>query len=137
LSDARLELAWAAVDAWNSRDLEWMRENLRPDFEFVPAVAATVEGGSVRGFDEFGRFLEEMDESWESFRIEFDEFRPVGGQLVGLGRVVAKGRGSGVELNQPLGTLVSFNEGKVARMQSFLDPEQALAAAEAGVEASR
>jgi ketosteroid isomerase-like protein len=132
MSEARLELAGAALDAWNRRDIEWLREHGTPDFEFVPAVAATVEGGSVKGPEGLARFLEEMDESWEEFRIEAMEFELVGELVLGRGRVIAKGRGSGVELDQPLSSVISFEDDRIARMQSFLDPEQALAAARSG-----
>jgi ketosteroid isomerase-like protein len=132
MSDAKLDLAGAALDAWNRRDIEWLREHGTPDFEFVPAVAATIDGGSVKGPEGLARFLEEMDESWEEFRIEAMEFELVGELVLGRGRVVAKGRGSGVELDQPLGSVMSFEDDRIARMQSFLDPEQALAAARSG-----
>jgi ketosteroid isomerase-like protein len=134
VSDPRIELASRAVDAWNRRDLRWLQENGTADIEFVPAIAATVDGSSVHGPEEFIRFLEAMDESWESFRIEVEEFRLIGDQVVGRGRVLAKGRGSGVELDQPLGSLISFEGDKMSRLQSYLDPEEALAAAQSGKE---
>jgi ketosteroid isomerase-like protein len=131
MSDARIELARAALEAWNSRDLDWMRSNGTADFEFVPAVAATVEGGSVKGQEAMVDFLEEMDESWETFRIEPEEVRRVGEVVLTRGRVIAKGRGSGLELDQPIASVIHFSDEKIARMQSYLDPEEALAAAEA------
>ena len=134
MSDLRIELASRALDAWNRRDLRWLQENATADIEFVPAIAATVDGSSVHGPEELIRFLEAMDESWESFRIEVEEFRLIGDQVVGRGRVLAKGRGSGVELDQPLGSLLSFEGDKIARLQSYLDPEEALAAAQSGRE---
>jgi ketosteroid isomerase-like protein len=132
MSDAKLELAGAALDAWNRRDIEWLREHGTPDFEFVPAVAATVEGGSVKGPEGLARFFGEMDESWEEFRIEAMEFELVGELVFGRGRVIAKGRGSGLELDQPLGSVTTFEDDRIARLQSFLDPEQALATARSG-----
>ena len=107
-----------------------MQENATDDMEFVPAIAATVDGGSVHGPEEMMRFLERMDESWESFRIEPGEFQIVGNKVVSSGRIVAKGRGSGVELDQAAGTLFSFDGDKIAQVQSYLDPDEALAAAE-------
>jgi ketosteroid isomerase-like protein len=131
VSDARIELAGQGVDAWNRRDLDWLRRNATADFEFVPAVAATVEGGSVKGVEGLVHFLEEMDESWEEFRIEPEKFELVGDVVLSRGRVVAKGRGSGLELDQPIASVVHFRDEKIARLQSYLDPEEALAAAEA------
>jgi ketosteroid isomerase-like protein len=132
VSDARIELAGQGLEAWNRRDLEWLRRNATADFEFVPAVAATVEGGSVKGMEGMAHFLEEMDESWETFRIELEDFRLVGEAALGHGRVIAKGRGSGLELDQPISSVTHFRDGKIARLQSFLDPEEALAAAQQG-----
>jgi ketosteroid isomerase-like protein len=131
VSDPRIELARAAVEAWNRRDLDWLRRNVTAEFEFVPAVAATVEGVSVKGPEGMVRFLEEMDESWETFRIEPEEFKLVGDVVLGRGRVLARGRGSGLELDQPLGSVIRFEGSKIARLQSYLDPGEALVAAEA------
>jgi ketosteroid isomerase-like protein len=131
MSEGKLALARDGLEAWNRRDIDWLRERATADFEFVPAVAATVEGGSVKGPDGMARFFEEMDQSWEEFRIEM-EFELVGEAVVGRGRVIAKGRGSGLELEQPLGSVTRFEGEKLARMQSYLDPEKALAAAQPG-----
>jgi ketosteroid isomerase-like protein len=136
MSDLRIELARAGLDAWNRRDIDWLRDNATTDFEFVPAVAATVDGGSVKGPEGLANFFEEMDETWETFRIEPEDFRLVGEVVLGHVRVIAKGRGSGVELDQRLGSIMHFREEKLARMQSFLDPEEALAAAQAAEEAA-
>jgi ketosteroid isomerase-like protein len=130
MSKGRVEFAREGRDAWNRRDHGWMRDHATADFEFVPAIAAAVEGGSIKGIEAVIGFFEDLDESWETFEIEIDEFRLVGDQVAGKGRVVAKGRGSGVELNQPLSTLVSFDGEKLARMQSFLGHDAALEAAE-------
>jgi ketosteroid isomerase-like protein len=132
MSDAKLELARAGLDAWNRRDVDWLRDNATTDFEFVPAVAATVEGGSVKGAEGLAHFFQQMDESWETFRLEPMDFRLVGEVVLGDGRVIAKGRGSGLELDQPISSITHFRDGKLSRLQSYLDPEEALAAAQAG-----
>jgi ketosteroid isomerase-like protein len=116
-----------------------MIELSTPDFEFVPAIAAAVDGGSVKGPAEFRRFLTGLNETWETFRIEVDEFRDLGDRVMGSGRLIAKGRGSEVELDHPFYSVVWIRDGRVARMQSFLDQDSAEAAAaeHADSEASR
>ncbi len=133
MSDRRIELARNGLDAWNRRDRRWLQDNATADVEFVPAIAAAVEGDSIKGIDEMIRFLGDLDESWETFQIEVDEFCLVGDRVVGKGRLLAKGRGSGVELRQPLGSVISFEGEKLARMQSFLDLDAAIEAAEQAV----
>jgi ketosteroid isomerase-like protein len=137
VSDVRIELAGQGLEAWNRRDVDWLRRNATADFEFVPAVAATVEGGSVKGPEGMVHFLEEMDESWETFRIEPEDFRLVGEVVLIHGRVIAKGRGSGVELDQPIASTTHFRDGKIARLQSYLDPAEALEAASKDLEETR
>ena len=130
MSDAPLDLARRGYACWTAGDIEGMLELSTPDFEFVPAIAATVEGGSIKGHDEFRRFFADLDETWETFRIRTDEFREAGGRVMSIGRLTAKGRGSELELDQPIYTVLWFRGDRVARMQSFLDESAARAALE-------
>jgi ketosteroid isomerase-like protein len=129
MTESNLDLARRGYGRWAEGDVEGMIELSTPDFEFVPAIASGVEGGSVKGPDEFRHFFNEMQETWEIFRLEVDEFREVGDRVIGIGRLTAKGRGSELELDQPIYSVVWFRDGKVARMQSFLDESAARAAA--------
>ena len=132
MSDAKLELARASVEAWGQRDAEWFIANSTPDFEFFPAILTGVEGqgSSVRGAEGIRQFFSDLDEPWESFQIDVDEYREIGEQVVCVTRLRAKGRGSGVELDQSVAMALWFRDGKLARAQSFLDVDQALSAAE-------
>jgi hypothetical protein len=116
-----------------------MLELITPDFEFVPAIAAGVEGGSVKGPDEARRFFMDLNETWETFRISADEFRDLGDRVMSSGRLIAKGRGSEVELDHPFFSVIWIRDGRFARMQSFLDQDAAEAAAaeQAETEATR
>jgi ketosteroid isomerase-like protein len=131
MSEANVELARRSFEAWSRRDVEWFVDNTTPDFEFVPAVVATVEGqgSAVRGEEQIRRFFADLDEPWESFVVDEDEYREVGEQVVCLSRLRARGRGSGVELDQPMAMVLWFGGDKLARAQSFLDVDQAVAAA--------
>jgi ketosteroid isomerase-like protein len=99
------------------------------DFEFIPAIASGVEGGVVRGPDEFRRFFADLDETWETFRLEAEDLREVGERVLTRARVLAKGRASGIELDQPIFSVCSFQDGKLSRMHTFLDETAAVEAA--------
>jgi ketosteroid isomerase-like protein len=138
MSDSRVQLVRQAVDAWNRRDTDWLIANCVPEVEFVPAVAGGVEGRgrrTVRGADGFDPFFAGLNETWEQFEIELDEVREVGEALVNIGRVHAKGRGSGLVLDQPMATVTWFRGDKFARLESFLDIDEALEAAKQRVAA--
>jgi ketosteroid isomerase-like protein len=129
VSANNVELARQGLEAWNRGDVDAMLEMSSSELEFVPAVAAGVEGGSVRGEDEFRRFVTGLTETWESFVLEGEEFRDLGDHVLVVGRVRAKGRGSGVQLDEPISSVIWFRDGKIQRMHSFLDQEAALSAA--------
>ncbi len=132
MSEAKLELARRSVAAWEQRDAEWFIDNSTEDFEFVPAIVSGVEGRAVRGADQIRRHLADLDEPWESFHIDALEYREVGEQVVCIVRLQARGRGSGIEVDQPVAMVLWFREGKLARAESFLDTDAAIdAAAEA------
>ena len=129
-----MELAREAFEAWSRRDADWFVENCTPDFEFHPIVITGVEGqgGAVRGGEGIRRFFAELDEPWESFLLEDVEYREVDGQVICVGQLYAKGRGSGLELDQPMAMALWFRDGKIARARSFLDPAAATEAASQG-----
>jgi hypothetical protein len=45
--------------------------------------------------------LADRDEVWKEFRLEPDEFVDGGDRVVVIGRWVGKGKGSGIEVQQP------------------------------------
>ena len=68
-------------------------------------------------------------ESWEDWRLEDVEVRPVGEDgALGLFRVYAKGRGSGIELFRRDAMVCTLRAGKIARIVYYNDERQALEA---------
>jgi ketosteroid isomerase-like protein len=132
LSDENIELARRSFQAWSERDMEWFVDNSTPEFAFVPGVVGEVEGqeeSAVRGAEGIRGHFATLDEPWETFDVDIDEYREVGEQVVCIGRVRAKGRGSGLELDQPIAMALWFRGDKIDRAQSFLDPTAAIEAA--------
>jgi ketosteroid isomerase-like protein len=130
MNDAPLDVARRGYACWAAGDFDGMLELATPDFEFVPAVAASVEGGSIKGHDAFRRFFADLHETWETFRISADDFREAGGRVMSIGRLTAKGRSSELELDQPIYTVLWFQGDRIARMQSFLEESAARGAFE-------
>jgi ketosteroid isomerase-like protein len=132
MSAAILELARSSFEAWSRRDAQWFVDNTTPEFEFVAAVMTTVEGeaGTVRGGEQgIQQYFTILDEPWESFVVDEMEYREVDDQVVCVGRLRAKGRGSGIEFDQPIAMVLWFRGDKIARARSFLDVDEAMAAA--------
>jgi ketosteroid isomerase-like protein len=128
MSQENVEIALAAVDAWNRGDREAWMALWDEEGEFYP-LRAQLEGESYRGHDGLERFLGEMAEDWEDVRFEIDEARDAGEQLVGIGRFRARGRASGVDINVPLGVFMRVRHGKIVYTRFFSEPADALEAA--------
>jgi ketosteroid isomerase-like protein len=128
MSQENVEIALAAVDAWNRGDREAWLALWDEDAEFYP-LRAQLEGQSYRGREGLDRFLSEMAEEWEDVRFEIDETRDAGEQVVGIGRFRARGRASGIDLNVPLGVLTRVRRKRIIYTRFFSEPSHALEAA--------
>jgi ketosteroid isomerase-like protein len=88
-----------------------------------------LDGREYRGQRGFVRWLEDWGEAWERWTVEPVEYLDAGDKVVLVFRMVAKGRGSGLELDR-LDTLVyEFRDGKAVRLDYFNNREEGLAAA--------
>jgi ketosteroid isomerase-like protein len=117
------------MDAFNRRDIDTFAELTTSDIEWVPVFAARVEGDIYRGRDGIETFLREVAETWEEFRPLPEEYRDATERVVGLGRLKARGRGSGVPVDSPWGGIFDFRGGRISGIRTFLDHDEALRAA--------
>ena len=105
-----------------------MLATLRPDVELVP-VRAVLEGFVYRGHEGLRRWLEDMREDWEEFRIDSREVRGLDERrILVVGSFHARGRSSGVTLDQPAAWVCEMDGGKVACIRFYADAEAAVAA---------
>jgi ketosteroid isomerase-like protein len=128
MSEENVEIALAAVDAWNRGDHEAFLALWDEEAEFYP-LRAQLEGEPYWGHEGLERFLAEMTEEFEEVRFEIKETRDAGEQVVGIGRFRARGRASGVDLNVPLGASMRMRRGKIMYTRFFSEPADALKAA--------
>ena len=90
---------------------------------------AALEGRVYRGPDGVRQWLGDLARDWEYFQPVYEEYRDLGDRVLVLGRWRARGRVSGVELeNQPAAWLYEIKDGKVVRMRTFTDRAEALEA---------
>jgi len=80
------------------------------------------------GADSFLDWLARWDGVWESWHVEDIEVRENEEQVIALFTMVAKGRGSGIELTRPDALVASFRGGKAVKVGYYNDQAQALKA---------
>ena len=131
MSQENVEVFKRGVEASNRRDVEAVLEELDPEVEWHPAMAALLGGKTTvfRGHEGVREMLRELDEAFAEIHMEFSEIRDLGERIVAIGRRRARGRVSGAETETPLCYVIEVKNGKAIRIQSYLDPREALEAA--------
>jgi ketosteroid isomerase-like protein len=126
MPDENVELVRKGLEAFNRRDLAGMLETLDPDVELLP-LRAVLEGEAYRGHDGVLKWLSDMDEDWESFAAQATEVRKLDeDHVLVIGRVRAKARASGIDVDAPGAWLCSLRDRHVTRVHFYAQPEQAL-----------
>jgi ketosteroid isomerase-like protein len=128
MSRANVEIAKRALDAFNRRDDDAFMECTTSDFELFPAMAGAVDGSSVTGREGLETLFAEVRDIWQEQHVIADEFRELGDCVLVLGRIVSRGRASGVPVATPRATISDFRDGKISRVRTYLDHGEALRA---------
>jgi ketosteroid isomerase-like protein len=81
------------------------------------------------GHDGLRRLGEDVSEVWAEFKIEPERFIGVGDRVIVIERRRGRGVGSDVEVDMRSGVIWTIRDGKVSRMETDLDPDEALEAA--------
>jgi ketosteroid isomerase-like protein len=115
-------------DAWSRRDFDALATLLDSnDVEFVP-VRQSPDMPTFRGRDEAERFWESLLATWETFTFRPLAFEPACDQLLVEVMARAKGRASGIELEEHWAHLYTLRNGEFVRLQAFTSTEEARAA---------
>ena len=129
MSAENVEIVQRALEAYSRGDLEEMLPHLDPDVEWYSAIIGGAAGTRYYGHEGFRSWFAESFESFDELRTELTEFRDLGDRVLAFGRIQARGRESGVEIDSPTGWVFTVGRGKVAKAEGFLSREQARAAA--------
>jgi ketosteroid isomerase-like protein len=127
MSQQNVELVRRFLDAFNARDVDVLISLSAEDCELRP-FRAQLEGIVYRGHEGVRQFISDMDEDWETFRIDPIEFHDRHERVAVIGQVNARGRGSSVEIESIAGFVHELNQGRIRRLTSHSDVEAALEA---------
>jgi ketosteroid isomerase-like protein len=128
VSRENVEIVRRLVDRANANDVSGMLEFVAPEIVCVPA-ADQPEAQALRGRDEFGRYLEGWRDAWGEHATEVDEIVDGGEYVVVTGRLVGRGRASGVEVAGDETWLWRFRDGKAIEYRECGTKARALAVA--------
>lgn len=129
MTHENVEIVKQALDGFNRRDVQALMALSTSDCEWFPGIGGAVDGRVYRGHQGIDTWLEELRVVWETQRLYGDEYRDLGESVLLLGRIEGRGRASGVEVNAPLGAVFDLYDGKIRRLRTYLDQDEALRAA--------
>jgi ketosteroid isomerase-like protein len=121
-----------AVEAYNRGDIEALVQEHDPQVEWHPVLLQLLGGETTvyRGHESLRDMVRDVDEAFAEFNFEVREVRDLGDRLLSECHARGRGKASGAETETPFAFLVDFRNGKIMRVRSFLDPKEALEAAE-------
>ena len=131
VSERNVEIVRAAAAAWDRGDLEALESLLSPEVELVP-LRAQLEGKVYRGRAGLRQMWDDLHADWEELQLPIERMLDGGELVVALGRLTARGRASGVDLDVPLGQVWEVRDGTIVRMHAYSDPDDAVRAAGLG-----
>ena len=130
MAQENIEIVRAAFEAFLGGDQEKTAQLVDPEVEFHGTVGGLQEGQIARGQSQIDETFEAEDlEAWEERRLEADGFIDAGDDVVVLLHEYRRGRGSGVELEIDTAVVFTVRDGRVLRMQGYMDPAAAQKAA--------
>jgi ketosteroid isomerase-like protein len=123
-----LEVVDRFTKAFGEGDTDAALACLDPEVELRP-IRAQLEGHTYRGHQGYLDTLALFDQDWEDLRIVPQHLRERDPYVAGAAKVTARGRASGIDLDVRVGVLFEVRNGRIVRLESFNETEEALRAA--------
>lgn len=134
MSEENVELIRRAIDAYNRRDIESLLETLDPEIEWHPALPGVLAGGGhrYRGHDGIAEMFRDFADVLDEIRFDYREIIDRGDTIVAIGEIRTRGKTSGIETVAGYACVGRIRDGKGVSLVGYLDPAEALEAADVG-----
>jgi ketosteroid isomerase-like protein len=130
MSAENLELIRGGYERLESEGYESLMDITHPEFEFTTPPALASEPDTYVGEEGIRRYFESFYDAMEEVHLIPQDFIEAGERVIVPTRLVAKGRTAGVEVEQKIGVVWSFREGKILGLDVFATLDEAQAAVE-------
>ena len=125
-----MELVRKATEAWNSGGVEAVLPFYSEDVVWYPFPDAPESPGGFHGYDGIRELMAGWNDSLDKFVIVAHEIRDLGDNVVALGEISGKIKGSDTPARQSMGSVSSdFRGDTIGRVKFFPSWKEALEAA--------
>ncbi len=128
MSRENVEMVQRAYSGGGDMDA-WVIEAMHPDVELLGAIGGMEEGTTTVGRGAVVEALSVDSGIWAERRLELRRAIDIGDQVVALVHEYRRGRGSGVTVEADIALVYGFRDGKVIRIEPYMNQADALAAA--------
>jgi ketosteroid isomerase-like protein len=126
LDDANLLAPLRGYEAFNRGDIPGALADFDPEIEWHTYIVPGPGGGTYRGHDGVKELWNDARNVFGEFRNEPERLISAGDKIVAFVRVCGRGKESGIEVMAKIAHVHTMRDGKVVRIESFEDREEAL-----------
>jgi ketosteroid isomerase-like protein len=123
-----LEIIRQFYECVNRGDWDRAAELADPDVEQPGTIGGLEERRLARGLSEIREVYESDEEAWRDYRIEPERMFDAGDRVVVFHREYQRGMSSGMELVTETAAVIDLKDGRIARIQGYMDRAAALQA---------
>jgi ketosteroid isomerase-like protein len=129
MSGENVEVVQRSFDAFSRGDLDDVLATFAPEFEFYPSGRFMDTQRVYRGRDGWTEFWDAFRAAWEDVAINISRMEAIDDRVLTLGKIEAKGRESGVEVETEAAWIHTVDRGLIMQLQTFASWADALEAA--------
>jgi ketosteroid isomerase-like protein len=129
MAERNVEVVRQVYECVNQRRWDELAELLDPNVAQYGTVGGLEEGAVVRGRSEIRQMYETEADAWDRQRIDPERLIDAGDRVVVFQREYQRGRSSGLELVVETAAVIDLRNGRVLRIQGYMDRAAALRAA--------
>jgi ketosteroid isomerase-like protein len=126
VSQENVESLRRGFDAMNRGDLSRILAFVHPDFETVIPPELSAEPSVYRGHDGVRRYFDSFSDAMRDIRFNADDIWDVGDAVVVALRLTARGKETGIAVEQQVGQVWTIRDGMAVRLENFVTVSQAL-----------
>jgi uncharacterized protein len=127
MSEENVKVVRRGTDAWNRDDLDEWLAGFAQEAEWH--TTGLVDQKVYRGREGLARYWAEVREDLDEMNTSVSEIRAIGDHVLVAATLTGRGKRSKVPYKLPVWWVTTVRDGLAVRVESYLDPEQALEAA--------